>query len=539
MFVTENIREKLFKLHNAIFNGSTSAQVIEIDLDRTEYKDRSINLNNYIKRYMINLDTNSATISKGEELNLDKDSIHIAFPKFKVLLEDDETLEHKINFISLKLDDMVSPIFGNSNPRSTTFGLSEETNEDSTLYHISLFSAINLPMSTEQLHQYNAKSGLITRKFTQSINVNYDIEAVVMILPRTSSIPLIFTFKDKQNIDFNNLFENEASYIDTSFDKGFEFSDSIQLYTSPINIKSDKDFIKIKAVEKSMPVSKVDRYIDSDRGKNIYRYEDDIIIGTFESNSSDEVEYFLKGKENNYLYYSNKENYNICPFKFFDIVKEYVNHGEGLNDGEYREKAKELLQMIFNDSYLYNRLNIYPISNMHIFKEIGSNYNTYHYYIKDEMNGLEMVFTIYNGDYILLREYPIKTPSPVCYLTLMKKGDNVYSQIITSRVTLTDDNARISYYWESAINSNYTSSGLVKQNKNDIEDLVNFEIVKEIAYTSPELENFVYQQFVENTELKDSIRKFDSVLYNYENLDDVIIRNYLGLPVNFRYINSI
>lgn len=540
--LVKNVKEKLCKFNNAIFNGCTSAQVIEIDLVKTEFKNSATSANNYIKRYMINIDNSTSDISKGKDLKLDKDTINISIPSFRNIFEDDETVERRVRGIRIKVDDMTSPIIGNAVARTTAISIGENIDDKNHYYSIDLISSVNLPMTRDQLNNYGASSGIIKRRFFQNINVDNNIEAIIIILPRTSSIPLIFTFKDKQNIDLNNIFENNPSYIDTSFDKDFEFNDNIQLSTKLMNISSDKDFVKVNAILDIMPEAKIDKAKNGDNGADSYRYEDDIILGIFESNNEDYVEFFLKGKDQNYLYYSNKENYNVSPFEFFDVVKEYVDNGEGLDEVDYRKNARDLFQTIFNDGYLRQRLGLYPIGNINIFKEIGSNFNTYHYYIKDDMGGLERIITIYNGEYILVREYPIKSPMPCCYLTLLKHSDSgKYNQIINSKISLTDDNCNISHYWNFVLdyNKSYSASGLLKQNKVCTEDLVNFEVCKEIAYQSPELENFVYQQFVEDKKLKDSVTRFDSVIYSHESLDDTILYNYLGLPVNFRYIKFI
>lgn len=538
--LVDKTRERMAKLHNAIFNGCSTAIAVEINLKRTEFKDVTIHKDNYIKKYFLYYNYNTAKLFKDESsISISPTTFYFnsSFPEFLKEFEDEETVENKVKECMFSLQDFCGQVIGNNIHRDTDINV--KFNNINNTYIINISSKVNLPMSQEQLTRYEGSiSGLIIRRFDQTIEVDANIESILFIFPCTPSIPIMYTFDDKY-FDIDSLFGEEKSYIDTSFDKAFKFFDNIHVNTKPTTIGLDKNFVKVNAILERIPKAKVQKLVnglDEYNGNNNYRYEDDTIVGEFEYNTGVSVDYYLKGKNNNYLFYSLKENYNISPFTFFNTIKEYVDYSKGL-DEDYRDKAKELFHIIHNDSYLFNRINIYPLSNLHIFKEDSYNFNTFHYYIKDEMHGLEKVFTIYNEDYILLREYPIKSSSPACYITLIKhKDDQTYAPILTSRIILEDDNMYRYLSWESVINGEkeYATKGIFKEAKSD--ELVESEVYQQFVYNAPELENLMLQNCMIDGHINTIVTKFDSILYNHNHLDDVIVRNYLGLPINYRYI---
>ena len=63
------------------------------------------------------------------------------------------------------------------------------------------------------------------------------------------------------------------------------------------------------------------------------------------------------------------------------------------------------------------------------------------------------------------------------------------------------------------------------------------DLIRSFDYHAPDLENYHQNtRYIGDDVNADIITKFDSLFYTKSKFDDIIIRNYLGLPVNPRYI---
>ena len=526
MFLNEKM-ERIAQLNSAIFNGLGVAQIIDIQMTNTVSTNKAIDAKNVVKMYTIKLCDDK--VEKLRDIAGQAVARSVFNMNYDKLEENNENLTFKVSSLSINLYDMAGGCTESCVPRSTTIKLQKEETYEGSRYILDLESYIMLSMNNEMLKQYNSVRGITKRCFNQKMEISEDTERILIVFPAAPVIPLIYSY-NSTTFNLNNLIGSEnPDYQFTSFGQNFTFKDEITTETDSSSIVLDNRFYKVNSVLKALD----GEHLKKCPGKYVYKYKD--IYGYFDIDGTD-VNYYLKGKDVNYLLYSISSKYNINQFKFLDAVTENIKNNVSMTDANLK-KANDIFDKICKNASFMMYLNIIPIKNMHIFKD-NYNPNTYHYYIEDKSRGSEKLLTIYNTEFVLLRNFCFDAgyDNFLCNMNIFKiKSTNTVDIILGSNIKYNYGGSKDSLSYRSTVNGMYAVEGLIEENRKD-EIKVN-DIIKLFDYHAPDLEN--YHQIKQRTEEgidKDNITKFDSLFYNIDKFDDIIIRNYLGLPVNPRFI---
>lgn len=527
MFLNEKL-ERIAQLNSAIFNGLGFAQIIDIQMTNIVSINKPIDAKNVVKMYKIKLsDDKVEKLRDIADKAIKKSVFNMNYDKLE---ENAETLTFKISSLSINLYDMTGGyIVDSSVPRRTTFTLKKEKTYEGNKYVLDLESYIMLSMNDEMLKQYNSVRGITKRHFSQKIEISENTERILIVFPAAPVIPLVYSY-NSTTLDLNNLIGSEnPDYHFTSFGQNFKFKDEITTETDSTSIVSDNGFYKVNSVIKAMKDENLKEYPD----KYAYQYKD--ICGFFYKDGSD-VNYYLKGKDLTYLLYSISSKYNTNQFKFLDVITEYVKNNVSMSDANFK-KANDIFDKICKNPSLMMYLNIIPIKKMHIFKD-NDNPNTYHYYIEDKTRGVEKVLTIYNGEFVLLRNFCFDAgyDNFLCNINIFKiKSNYTVDVILGSNVKNNNGGLKESLSYRATVNGMYAVEGLIEENRKD--KIVTNDIIRVFDYHAPDLENYhQIKQYIGEGIDTDTITKFDSLFYSSTKFDDIIIRNYLGLPINPRYI---
>lgn len=532
-----NIKERLAKLNSALFNGHNRAQVIQIYLERT-HNLSFVKYSDHFKRFIINFDFGSTIISKGDEISslVDRNRFNYNLLKYSEVECDEEYITLRARHMQLKLTDMTSILIKGSYPRNSDINIIY--NNDSGKYKAKLITTITFPMTDDLIKYYNATSGLLTRQFEQCIEFDEKVKSILLVYPNMNTIPVLFAY-DTEDIDFNKLFDKDnADYFYTSFDQQFTIKETIQFNTQENKLSLDHNFAKAESVIRTMDENIIET-ID-ENGDILYKYEYKDFVGSYYESGKD-AQFFLKGEKQNYMVYGYKENYGLNVFEFLDTLKKYIDNDSTNIDAEKDfNTGYELLKSIMTNNFLRNYIRMYPIENIKIFKEnCGVNKNTFTYYIDDDIHGMIKVITIYNGEYVAIHEYQKHESHPICIISFIKisKDTKESDTLISSVVELEDDDQYTYFKYYTYLCNKYYTNGLVKQIKKDINDCVDSEVIKSVEYQAPDVENLHYQTYYINEGgTKELITKLDSLIYENTNLSKILIRNYLGFPVNYNYI---
>ena len=532
-----NIKERLAKLNSALFNGHNRAQVIQIYLERT-HNLSFVKYSDHFKRFIINFDFGSTIISKGDEISslVDRNRFNYNLLKYSEVECDEEYITLRARHMQLKLTDMTSILIKGSYPRNSDINIIY--NNDSGKYKAKLITTITFPMTDDLIKYYNATSGLLTRQFEQCIEFDEKVKSILLVYPNMNTIPVLFAY-DTEDIDFNKLFDKDnADYFYTSFDQQFTIKETIQFNTQENKLSLDHNFAKAESVIRTMDENIIET-ID-ENGDILYKYEYKDFVGSYYESGKD-AQFFLKGEKQNYMVYGYKENYGLNVFEFLDTLKKYIdNDSTNIDTEKDFNTGYELLKSIMTNNFLRNYIRMYPIENIKIFKEnCGVNKNTFTYYIDDDIHGMIKVITIYNGEYVAIHEYQKHESHPICIISFIKisKDTKESDTLISSVVELEDDDQYTYFKYYTYLCNKYYTNGLVKQIKKDINDCVDSEVIKSVEYQAPDVENLHYQTYYINEGgTKELITKLDSLIYENTNLSKILIRNYLGFPVNYNYI---
>ena len=537
MFLNEKL-EKIAQLNSAIFNGQGVVQVVDIQMTNTVSTNKPINAKNVAKIYEIKLSDDK--IEKLRDIEypdaVEKALFNMNYDKIE---ENDESLTFKISSLSINLYDMAGRCLEDSQiPRSTTFKLQKVETYENNKYVLDLESTVMLSMNNEMLKQYNSITGLINRHFSQKLEISENTERILIVFPNTPSIPLIYSYNNT-TFDLNNLIGLENSdYQFTSFGQNFIFKDQVVTETDSTSIVLDSGFHKANSVIKLMK----DEFIKEepantiDKSKYIYDYHN--IYGFFYKDGS-KAEYHLKGKNVDYLLYSTDKRYNANQLDLFNIIDERVKHNS--QDTKIYEKGKIMFDNVFgssNNLILSNFIAFINIDkNLYIFEDL-CNVNTYHYYLYDGCKNLDKVITIYNEEYVLIREFNLCNEEGViaCSINLLSIDENKSINTILFSMTKYDEKRNKKYLlYKSTINGNYVVNGYIEESDTDHHE--QNDLIRSFDYHAPDLENYHQNtRYIGEDVNADIITKFDSLFYTKSQFDDIIIRNYLGLPVNPRYI---
>lgn len=531
------IKERLAKLNSALFNGHNKAQVIQIYLERT-HNLSFVKYSEHFKRFIINFDFDSATISKGDNISTltNKNKFNYNLIKYSEVECDEEYATLRAKHMHLELTDMTSIMIKGSYPRNSNIDIIYNTN--SGKYEAKLITTIHLPMTEDLIKYYKATSGLVIREFEQYLEFDENVKSILLVYPNMCTIPVLFAY-DTEDIDFNKLFDKDnADYFYTSFDKQFTIKDNIRFNCPEIKLYLDYNFTKAESIIKTMDENIVET-ID-ENGDILYKYEYGDIVGSYYLSGKD-AQFFLKGEKQNYMVYGYKENYGLNVFEFLDTLKEYIDSDSTNIDTEkdFNTGYKLLKSIMMDNAFLRNYINIYPVDNIKIFKEnCGPNKNTFTYYIDDDKHSMIKVITIYNEEYVAIHEYEKYVSHPMCIVSLIKIDKYKKESIVLTHsvVELEDDNQYTSFKYNTILYNKYYTNGLVKQIKKDINDCVDSEVIKSVEYQAPDIENLHYQTYYSDGETKELITKLDSLIYENTKLSKILIRNYLGFPVNYNYI---
>lgn len=525
-------KERLAKLNSAIFNGIPTAHVVEIKL-RRDTSDKT----DIISKYQINLDFKNAIVSRGIDIVDDiTDDEYKKLFRTSCIFDTWKSITDEVEYVSdlsYSVFDVGSTVIGSSNPRSSISHIEED---GSGLYIVNTSVQINLSMTEDMMKNYGANSGLIKRKFEQTINFPVTVKRLLVIYPNNQSLPILFAY-DKDDFDINNILDNEnKDYVFTSFAENFTYNDEVVFFTPKSLIVLDSNFYKVKSMLETQDENELEEEVKENE-KVVYNYNSEYITGNFGKDGGD-ARYYLLGKESKYMIYNNILNYGINVFSFRDEIKEFIDVG---ND-DWDDISKNQLKSLLAYKILYNYLSPYPLPKVYAVKDkFGSNINTYHYYLPESMSNMERVISIYNNEFVIVREYEKSRfdNTEQCYFSIVKLAESgAIEVIINSKIIYSRDEEYYTLKYETMVSNKFNINGEIKMARaatisNSIKDN---HMIKSFDYHSPDLENFTLQKFCIQGNHVNLITKFDSLLYNANNLDEVIVRNYLGLPINHHHI---
>ena len=528
-------KTRLVRLNNAIFNGNNTAMVIQINMVRDKET-----IPDPCSRYEINLDFDKATISRG----IDYADINPNFALFQPIYDESRLTEDSnlmlINKLTYTYSGLSSVIIGNADIRKSDFNIAWI--EDEKKYAVINNLVNDGPMDHKILDLQGASSGSVRRHFAQRLDLPNSIISLLIVYPNTVSIPLVFGYKT-QNPDVSLLFSEDPDQIYSSFTEQFEFYDELVTMKKSMVIGLDTEYYKANAAVEATKNENLWVVEDEETGKQKYMYEGDHIAGYFFKDGT-YAEFHLEAEDTSYILYAQtaKTKYNSNQFQFF---KDLVNSEPIPYDSENAKNAKVLLMNLCADSFLFNYLQLVPLGETKIYDD-ECNLNTYHVLIKDEMHGCNKLITLYGGDFVMIREYYNLDPLnrgdfTVAIFKLAKSTSENAVMITNSKVKFDyDDNNFVHMVYSGAVGMKFSFNGHVQENTTEKDKLTIKDVFQKFNYSCIDVENLQFHK-LHNPDAADVslITKFDSLFYNVHRIDDIIIRNYLGLPVNHRYISIV
>lgn len=526
------MNERLVKLNNAIFNGDTIAQAIQINLVRDIES-----IPDPATRFELVLDFDKTEIGKNMCSNRVYGATGIFKHKYTESALHDTNSMILLNNLSYEFVGLSSSIIGNADARRASFDII--WNDEFNIYEVTNKMLNDAPLDPKMVEKLAASSGSLRRHFEQKLVIPKDVITLIIVYPNTSSIPLVFGYS-VTNPDVNLILTKDDSCIYSSFTEKFEFYDEVKTLSKPMTIGLDTDFFKVRSVMDALKTEKIERKIDRESGKHIYEYRSTNITGEFFEDGSS-AEFYLETDDSteSYLLYDLQTRYNVNQYKFFqELIK-----SEKISDEKMIEKAKLLLLDLLRDNLLCSWLSLVPLGDIDIYVDIA-NKGTYHILTKDEMRSCNKVITLYGGKFVMIREFFNLDTSTVGDFNIaifkMNNAPAMATLLIHSKVKFDYDyEGFVNMYYSGNFATKFTFEGSVSDNTKDESNMGHSELVQKLGYHSKDVENLeLHKLYNFEGSTKSLITKFDSMFYDVNKVDQIIIRNYLGLPVNHRYIDA-
>ena len=524
------MNERLVKLNNTIFNGDTIAQAIKINLVR----DRE-SIPGPATRFELILDFDKAEITHSDYSKKVYSPGTFKHEYIESALSDMSTM-NIINSLSYEFMGLSSTIIGNANARRANFDIT--WNDEFQIYEVTNKMINDAPLDPKIVEKLAASSGSVKRHFEQKLVIPKDVITVIVVYPNTSSIPLVFGYS-VTNPDVNLIMTKDPECVYSSFTEKFEFYDEVLTLSKPMTIGLDTNFFKVKSVMDTFKTEKIERKVDRESGKYLYEYRSTNITGEFFEDGSS-AEFYLETDDHEvYLLYDLQTGYNVNQYKFFqELIR-----SEKVSDQKLIEEANLLIIDLFRDNFLCNYLSMFPIVDIDIYVD-KANKGTYHIVSKDEIRGCNKVITLYGGKFVMIREFFNLDHLDVGDFTIaifkINKAPEIATLLVNSKIKFDYDyDGFVNMYYAGDFGTKFTFEGHVSDNTKDKSIMAHSELVQKFGYCSRDVENLeLHKLYNMEGSTKSLIVKFDSMFYDINKVDQIIVRNYLGLPVNYRYIDA-
>jgi len=526
------MKERLIKLNNTIFNGERSANVIQINLVRDKNS-----IHDPYSRFEIDLDFDKVEISRGMIFYDDPSTAGIGIFKAdgdesKLADASNMYLVNKLNYIFSGLS---SSIIGNADARRANFHVA--WNDEFEIYEVSNNLLNNSPLDEKMVKQLAASSGSLKRHFEQKLVIPKEVITLLVVYPNTATIPLVFGY-NVSCPDVNLILADDPTCIYSSFKEQFEFYDEVVTISNPMTIGLDSNYCKVKNAIHVLENEKIEREVDPETDQVRYIYSTDNITGMFYEDGTDAV-FYLRNELNEYLLYDYSKNYNANQYKFFESLYK----SEELHDKDSLDDFRLLLMDLFRDNFLCSYLQIMPMGEYKVYFD-NKNIRTYHVWVKDEMHGCNKVITLYGGDFVMIREFynlhPLHKGDFSLAIFKINKAPESATTVLNSKVKFDYDyDGFVDMYYSGNIGTKFAFEGNISESAKEESQFNHNEVVQKFGYHCIDVENLMmdklYNHVVGST--VPLIKKYDSMFYPVDKIDQIIIRNYFGLPVNHRYIN--
>ena len=527
------MNERLVKLNNTIFNGDTIAQAIQINLVR----DRE-SIPNPATHFELILDFDKTEITRNNGYSKNAYIVGGVFkPEYAESALADMSTVNLINNLSYEFMGLSSSIIGNADARRANFNII--WNDEFQIYEVANKMINDAPLDPKMVEKLAASSGTMKRHFEQKLVVPKDVITLIIVYPNTPSIPLVFGYS-VTNPNVNLIIDKDPECVYSSFTEKFEFYDEVMTLSKPMTIGLDTEFFKVRSVIDALKTEKIERKVDRSTGKYVYEYRSTNIFGEFSEDGSS-ADFYLETDDHRetYLLYDLLTDYNVNQYKFFqELIK-----SEKVSDEKLIEEAKLLILDLFRDNFLYNYLSMFPIVDIDIYAD-KANKGTYHIVNKDEMRSCNKVITLYGGKFVMIREFfnldPLSVGDFTIALFKINKAPEMATLLVNSKIKFDYDyDGFVNMYYSGNFATKFTFEGSVSDNAKDKSNLSHSELVQKFGYHSKDVENLeLHKLYNMEGDTKSLIVKFDSMFYDVNKVDQIIVRNYLGLPVNHRYIDA-
>ena len=555
MITNNSVRARLAQLNSAIFNGRSTVNVYEVKVVRN----RKLHPE-YLRKYEMNLDFRTATVSRGSELfdsGTDRKSISLMNTidhNMSETVDQDETA----HLTSFKLDSkmMSDDMLAKAEIKHSiiSFDIPTYCPAGVSIDHIYIknYLITDGPASSDILKINKAETGNCKRNSHQDLMVPINVKTLLIIFTNTISLPIILGY-DVEDIDYSMIFNPEdTSCIFNSYSVEFSFNDTINLATKPIHITQDHRFYKANSVLNCIKDENLTPTFDGVTGDILkYDYTSEYIVGEFDAKNVD-AKFWLKGDDKRYLLFSTNDKYNT---NMVQTILRYFKDSDKAEDVEtfnaVRTKVSEWCKTNPGTRNVFYDF-LHRIEGCNVFKD-EYNEDTYHIAIDDspEMYS-HRLYTIYGNEYVVLREL-------MGYGSTNNNNADATLVFILYRIPDDPDNENLHNMLNgiTSYSGGLTENGYSMMNYScNYQNLFNFtgalsrrkestpltningerNPLQLFEYHSPDLENMEMVTVDVETDSVDIITKCDSLLYNRNQVDEVIVRNNLGLPLNHRYI---
>ena len=535
-------RKRVASLSSAIFNGRNTAKAVKININNTGNNDKNISVTAEI--LLLNLDFKNGELTRATDLPFDPVNNNFIFSNSPNCSEDFLCFKYNASLQDLFLSDITS--------KESDFVMNIRSDGDFDYTAKATekvpFTDHEASMNKPYLNAYNM------RYLGQEGIIPGNVTTLLIIFPNASALPLIIGYIDN-DIDYSKILLSEDKHcIFTNFNDNFDYKVCKYIEGLPCSFRPDSEFHKATTVIDAQKSETLKEYtidpIDSDSIIERYEYDSEYIFGSLGKNSIN-ARFFLKGKNHNYVLMSTNEDYFTSP----EAVKSC--RGSVEIKGEERNKIIDKLLEYFNyrifienDIKFINKTSEFYSERVTVYNDDLSA-DVYHI-IYD--NDVYIDFTVFGEEYILINRLasaPIDK-SNIWYDTNLiaidvDKKDGLIISYSTALYKVSDNSYKELCYagqrgdirFNSTINQLNTTPSMNPRKKNS--PIINdAKIIKTIDYSSNEIEIFKCREILISPDNSVyAIDKFSSVLYSYNNINDIIVRNYLGLPVNVRYLTAI
>lgn len=512
---------RLAKLNNTIFNGRSVATAVKVNLVRN---DTSCPIS-FIK-LLLNSDKEEISLSAEDNTDLYDKSCTFVDSEPNDLGKDIYMLDNmSYNFKDIRCGGR-SAFFNAFWDKNFKF-YSVTNNLDGAPEDQDLSNDI---LGKDPQFKFNYAS--IKRHFEQKLVIPENVITLIIVYPNTLTIPLVFgysTSKPDVNLIFN---DKNDQLIYSSFEEKFGFYDEIKAFTKTNFIGLDTDFRKVNYIMDSL---RYENIAGDENDELYYKYFSSNIVGRFSKEGSDAKYYLFHDSDPGklYLLYDQLSEYNTDQHKF---LLDLLNSKE-ISDTKEISKVKNIIFYLISDNFFSESM--FSI-NMKIYSDKYNknlNNSVYHIYEKDILRDIDRVVTLFEDKFIMIREFA-KRCADYKVTLFMAKPEGGYHMITGTDVRFSSDddlNGTIVHYLGN-FGTKFGFECYVRNYENESEEVK----TETIDYHSNDVENlFIRKRYdFQHKKSIDSIEKFDSIIYNIDKPDEIIIRNYLGLPVNYKYITT-